>query len=460
MNVHSTGLRPAVRWSYAATGVAATLLMVPLAVYLPKFYTDAVGVPVAWVGTILMVGRVVDAVTDPAMGLLSDRTRTRWGRRRPYVALGSIPLAICFAFLLMPPRQMGTVVATVWFVVAALAFQLLWTVVMIPYEALGVEVSVTYDERTRLMGARDGLALLGVLAAVATPPLVGWIGGEGTTEHTRFFWYALLWSPPMVVCCWLVSVIARERTQAPAAPHLIRPGTVHELRRNKPFRVMLAAYTLAGISAIIQASLLLYFVPYVLGSERAEQFLLLYIVSGLVCVPVWLWIAGRGVEKRTLWITGMAIAGGAHLLVFFLPPGAELAYAILVVLSGLPFSILIIMPAAMQADVIDYGEKLAGVRQEGLYIGVWSVVRKLAAATGLGVSLWVLGAVGYEPDVVQTPLVIDTLRVVYALVPSVFYLFSILILTRYPITRAWHDELLASVRGAGSGDSVQEGDQV
>ena len=261
-------------------------------------------------------------------------------------------------------------------------------------------------------------------------------------ERTKFFVFAAIWCPIIVGTLLWCAFEARERPESVRCKDA--PRNVTELMQNRPFLIMLAAYTLAGISSIIQASLILYFVPYVLQSDNAEMFLLVYILSGLVCLPLWLG-AARRFEKKTVLIAAMLTMTLAHVIVFFLPAGAETAYFPLIVMSGSPLGVMIAIPASMQGDVIDYGATISGQRQEGLYIGVWSIIRKVAAAIGLSGALWALGYAGYQPNVAQSPTVVVTLRVLYALVPSAFSLAACVVLMWYPITRAAHAKIMESL---------------
>ncbi|RPJ72123.1 MAG: MFS transporter, partial [Desulfobacteraceae bacterium] len=157
--------------AYAAPAFALAVVGIPVYVYLPKFYTDVVGVNIAALGTILASVRVFDALTDPAMGYLSDRTETRFGRRRPYIAAGALFVAL-FIYLLFTPPQGSPLFETLWFGVCIYALFLFWTVVTVPYESLGPEITFDYNERNTLFGLRDGLLIAGTLAAAASPAAV------------------------------------------------------------------------------------------------------------------------------------------------------------------------------------------------------------------------------------------------------------------------------------------------
>jgi GPH family glycoside/pentoside/hexuronide:cation symporter len=152
----------------------------------------------------------------------------------------------------------------------------------------------------------------------------------------------------------------------------------------------------------------------------------------------------------------MAINTGAFMGVFFLGPGDAPIYGVLVFLSGIGFGATIAIPSAMQADVIDYDELLSGKRREGLYVGVWSVTKKLAAALGVGAALTILGQVGYVPNTDQTQQVQFALRVLYALVPSLCNMAAFFIALSYPITRGVHREILAAIAERRAGRTVRD----
>jgi len=162
--------------AYAMPAFFLAVVGIPVYVYIPKFYTDVVGVNIAALGYILFSVRIFDAVTDPALGYLSDRTRTRMGRRRPYIAVGSIFVALTMFMLFAPPRLSANL-ETIWFAASIYALFLCWTAVVVPYESLGPEITFDYDERTGLFGMRDGFLIAGTLAAASSPAIVQWLLG-------------------------------------------------------------------------------------------------------------------------------------------------------------------------------------------------------------------------------------------------------------------------------------------
>lgn len=440
------------RMAYAAPAFALAVVGIPVYVYLPKFYTDVVGVGIGTIGSLLLAVRIFDAVTDPLIGAFSDATRTRFGRRRPWMAGATPPLALAILLLFIPPET-GPPWAAVWFGGSVFALFLFWTAVTVPYESLGPEITFDYDARTALMAWRDGALLAGTLVAASSPAAVAWTFGltdDAAGERAKFLRVALLYAPLLLLACaWCVMAVP-ERSLAS------RPGSaspwpqLRTLLRNRPFGILLSSYTVSAFGSNLPATLILYYVEYVLESKRADLFLLLYFVTGIALLPAWVGLAHR-LGKKPAWLTAMAVNTCAFLGVFFLGPGDEGAYAVLVVLSGLGLGGTLAIPSSMQADVIDYDELITGRRREGQYIGVWSIARKLAAALGVGAALAVLGAAGYEPNVEQTPGVRLTLRILYALVPCLCNLIAIGLALAYPIDRVRHQRIREAVMDRRAG---------
>jgi len=444
-----------IKIAYAAPAYALAVVGIPVYVYLPKFYTDVVGINVVLLGYILFSVRIFDAVTDPVIGYLSDRTKTRFGRRRPYIAIGSIFIAATMVMLFNPPRA-TPMVETVWFGISIYLLFLFWTVVTVPYESLGPEITFDYHERTSLFGIRDGFLIAGTLAAASAPALVQWLfglAGDAQGERSKFFWISIMYAPLLIGTAWWCVSMIKEVVQD-ARPHVngIFAG-LRQVTRNRPFLILLAAYTISAIGNNLPATLILFYVQYVLQSDLADFFLLLYFVTGIIFLPGWIYVAQR-TGKKAAWLTSMAINSGAFVGVFFLGPGDAVIYGVLVFLSGIGFGATLAIPSAIQADVIDYDELLTGERREGQYIGLWSISKKLAAAVGIGAGLSILGMAGYTPNVEQTQQVQLVLRTMYALVPSVCNLLGLIIALAYPIDDKIHQGIRQAIVRRRSGETV------
>ncbi len=434
------------KFAYAAPAFALAVVGIPVYVYIPKFYTDVVGINISVLGYLMFSVRIFDAVTDPAIGYLSDRSKARFGRRRPYIAAGSIFVAAAM-FLLFNPPAVSETMETVWFGVTIYMLFLFWTIVAVPFESLGPEITFDYHERTSLFGLRDGFLIAGTLAAASSPALVGWLfnlPADADGERAKFFWIAVIYAPLLIGTCWWCVLAIRERRPAVKSQAKGLWRGLRQVSHNRPFVILLIAYTVSAIGNNLPATLILFYVEYVLESPMADFFLMLYFVTGIIFLPVWI-VISRRTGKKAAWLASMAINTGAFVGVFFLGPGDAAIYGILVFLSGIGFGATLAIPSAIQADVIDYDELLTGERREGQYIGLWSISKKFAAAVGIGAGLSILGVVGYTPNVQQSAEVQMTLRVLYALVPSLCNIIAIAIACAYPISSRIHAEIRKAI---------------
>lgn len=456
MNKISTnGVTTTQKLAYALPAFALAVVGIPVYVYIPKFYSDVVGINIAVMGYIMFSVRLFDALTDPAIGYLSDRTRSRYGRRIPYIAAGSIFIAAAMFLLFVPPES-TRLIETIWFGVSIYLLFLFWTAVVVPFESLGPEITFDYNERTSLFGLRDGFLIAGTLAAASSPAAVGWLFNlppDADGERTKFFWIAVIYAPLLIGTCWWCAVSIREKQKDVAVQKTKFGQNLRQVAHNRPFIILLIAYTVSAIGNNLPATLILFYVEYVLESQLADFFLMLYFVTGIIFLPAWIF-AARRTGKKAAWLASMAVNTGAFIGVFFLGPGDEAIYGILVFLSGIGFGATLAIPSAIQADVIDYDELLTGERREGQYIGLWSISKKLAAAVGIGAGLSILGMAGYTPNAEQPAEVLMTLRVLYALVPSICNVVAIAIAIAYPISGQVHGEIRRAIARRQAGLQV------
>jgi GPH family glycoside/pentoside/hexuronide:cation symporter len=442
--------------TYSLPAFSLAVVGIPVYVYLPKFYTDVVGIDIVGLGYILLTVRVFDALTDPAIGYISDRTHTRYGRRRPYIALGAVCVALTMIFLFNPPAA-SPAFEMVWFTVFIYALFLFWTLVVVPYESLGPEITFDYNDRTSLFAMRDGFLIAGTLAAASSPALIQWLfslSNDASGERVKFFWISVLYAPLIVATCWWCVLTIKELPQRKKETHVNLLKGLRQVTRNRPFLILLVAYTISAVGNNLPATLILYYVQYVLQSDLADLFLLIYFASGILFLPGWIQVSRR-TGKKFAWLASMAINTGAFIGVFFLGPGDVFIYGILVFISGIGFGATLAIPSAIQADVIDYDELMSGERREGQYIGLWSIAKKMAAAVGVGIGLSVLGLAGYTPNVEQSEQVRLTLRTLYALVPSVCNIIAFGIALSYPISSRIHRDIRTAISLRRNGQSVQ-----
>jgi GPH family glycoside/pentoside/hexuronide:cation symporter len=455
-----------VRLAYAAPSLAQALLGVPIFVYLPKFYTDSIGVPLGAMGTIFLVGRVLDALTDPFVGAWSDRLRGPQGRRRPFMRWGALPLALA-AWALYAPPALSPQGSTAWFAAFFFVMFLGLSVVFVPYKALGPELTSDYDERTSVFAIREGMLMLGTLVAAASPALLTWALGLTSGEadqRTLFSTYAALAAPTMLLAAWLCVWKVKERPPGPTpAERFELWASVRQACKNRPFVALLAAYAAMALGSNIPAVLLPYYTTYVLGHDLSSALLGGYFLVGTLALPFWVKMA-RKIGKKAAWLWAMV----ANVLPFaptlFLGAGDATLFSALVLAAGFGGVAVLALPTSLQADAIDYDELRTGQRREGLFVGLWSIVEKSAYALGVGLALPILDAVGYVPNQAQSPEVLTALRVLYVGVPCLCTLTAIALGLLYPITRARHqairDGLHAKAQGLPFEDPLHPGQAV
>jgi glycoside/pentoside/hexuronide:cation symporter, GPH family len=264
------------------------------------------------------------------------------------------------------------------------------------------------------------------------------------TENDQFSVMAYVYAPLIMLSSLVCILKVRERIQSPVVDHDTLFQGISDVLKNRPFLILLAGYTIAAFGSNLPATLILYYVEYVLQAENAQGFLLVYFLTGIVFLPFWIAISKR-TGKKNAWLVSMVINTGAFAGVFFLGPGDALVYGILVFISGIGFGAGLALPSSIQADVIDYDELITGQRHEGKYIGLWSIAKKFSAALGIGIGLLLLGNAGYRPNIVQDKDTVEMLKILYALVPCLCNAVSILIIWFYPITQKDHAKILKTI---------------
>jgi GPH family glycoside/pentoside/hexuronide:cation symporter len=430
--------------AYGAPGLVLAALALTFYVFLPKYYADVVGINLTVLGAVVLLSRLWDAVIDPAIGALSDRTTSRWGRRRPWMAAGSLPLAATFMLLVVIPHIDDPLAEGVYLGALTFLFFLFWTMVTVPYEALGAELSFDYDERTRLLGVREAGVLAGTLLAALIPIAMG-IGSDLSSdlggERQRYLQLGAIYAVLVMLLVGVCVVRVPERRWADSQRPKAFLRNIRSIFENRPFRILLSAYAVSALGVSVAATIILFYTEYVLGSTSGPLFLATYLGIGTATVPVWVYLARR-LDKRRAWMLALAINTGAFVWAMPLGRGDGSWFAAIVVLSALGVGGVMSLPPSMQADAIDYDEWTSGRRREGEYIGFWSIVKKLAAALSAGLAFPILDLSGYAPGVEQqSPGAVWALRLLYVGTPSVCNVIAMVLAWRYPIGRRLHEQI-------------------
>ncbi len=431
---------------YGAPGFASAALQIPILVLLPKFYSDVVLVPLAYIAAGIALARAFDALTDTFMGFLSDRTRTRWGRRRPWMAVGAPLCAIAIVALFMPPESLAPRDAAIWFTVTFMLYFLFHTVYLIPHAALGPELTLDYHERSSLFAWREGFTMLGLFGILAVLAVLEELGFG---ERLRLGIVSVAFGTLLVLTFGLLVLRLRERPDFMAREsNAVVPG-VRRALGNRPFRILLAVYVIASIPAALPATLMPYYSEYVIQADQPGSwtniYLGTYIGMGIAFLPVWVWAARRW-GKRPVWLASfwIGITGGP--LVSLLGPGDVWSFLFLIAYLGSGFGAGQFLNPAIQADVIDYDELHTGKRREAQYTSFWAMSAKFVAVPSAALPLAVLGALGYVPNQPQSPEVKFAIASLIGFVPAIFSVIAFFVALRFPITESSHRAIL---EGAG-----------
>jgi Na+/melibiose symporter-like transporter len=413
---------------YGLLGVPLAVLGLPLYVYLPTFFAEDVGIAIGTVGAVLLLARLIDMATDPLVGMASDYLPTRWGRRYPWLLLGAPLLMIGSWRLFVPADDADALYLLVWSLVTYLG----WTLVILPYTALGAEISDDYHQRSRITISREAFVIVGTLLAVGIPGVLEWRGVERSTalEVLAVFLLVMI---PLAVAVLLLAI--REPAQRSETIRLKDGWRI--LKDNRPFRRLLSAYLLNGLANGLPASLFLLFVTHVLDrQEWTGIYLAAYFLSGVLSMPLWLWLARRFGKHRT-WVASMLWASLVFAWVPFLGAGDVWFFMAICLLSGASLGVDQALPASIQADVVDEDTASGGGGRAGLYFGLWSMATKLSLALAVGIAFPLLSLAGFDPQVGRNDdAVLLVLALMYGGLPVLFKLASMRLVWNFPLDEA------------------------
>jgi len=422
--------------AYAAPALPGAMLLLPVYVHLPVLYADRLGLGLSLVGTLLLVARLWDVVTDPLVGVLCDRGGgMRFGRRKIWLLAG-LPLAMMgTGFLFLPPDGAGALYLLGWTMLLYLGA----TMIQIPYLAWGAELSGSYHERTRISGWREGFTVLGTMVAAALPAA---LGGD-IRDGIGLLGMVIMLLLPL---CLLIALWRVPEPQLRGATASFSIAGLRIAWRNGPFRRLLLAWLLNGVANGLPATLILFYVTHVLQApDLGGVVLLLYFGAGIAAVPIWLGLARR-YGKHRVWIGAMLWTCAVFATVPLLGVGQTTAFLIVSVLTGICLGADLALPPAMQADVIDLDTARTRQQRAGFFFALWGMATKLALAAAVGIAYPLLDLAGFDPAAAQNERgALFALAALYAWAPVAFKLAAIAAMWRYPITAARQERLQARI---------------
>jgi GPH family glycoside/pentoside/hexuronide:cation symporter len=416
--------------------------------FLNAFLLDVAGLRPAAVGTIFLIVKIWDAVNDPIVGMLTDRTTTRWGRRRPWLLFAAIPFGVFFfmQWIVPPFSDSGKFF---YYLVIAFFLDAAFTAVNVPYAALTPELTHDYDERTSLSSYRFSFSILGgVFAAFLHTQIVGMF----PNVQTGYLVSAAIWTFFIIVPNFVTFAFTRETHFKEKRPE--GPGFIEGLKiafANKAFVCVTVIYLLSWLSIqFVQTNLLLY-VKYWMGAESSFGTIVLAVqVSAFLFLLLWTQVSKRIGKKNTYYI-GMAFWVLVEIALFFVQPGQITLLFVLAILAGAGVSIGYLIPWSMLPDVVELDELQTGQRREGIFYGFFVFLQKLGISLGLAISNFILEATGYVnqtpggPVPAQPAGVLMALRSFVSLAPALVLLISFWVVYQYPISRESHAKMRAEL---------------
>jgi GPH family glycoside/pentoside/hexuronide:cation symporter len=419
---------------------------IPLAIvmfYQLYFLTDVAGLRPDLAAWAVGIGRVWDAVNDPLFGLISDRIRSRWGRRRVLLLFGAVPLGVSFIMMwLVPPW--GPIALTAYYAVAFVLFDTIFTAVHVGYNALTPEMTPDYDERSSLNGYRMVFSISGTLGAIILATVLSW-----TIDNPQLL-FAVVGTAlglASIIPPFIVFGVTHERPSEEQPQPLPVREALRATMTNRPFWLVMGLYLLSWTTASVLAANLVYFATYYLGvPEQANYFVLVAQGSAILFIPLWVWVARR-LDKRRAFILGTASWIIVLLGIFALRPDQVTLAYVLAALAGSGIATAYVIPWSMVPDIIEVDEVSTGQRREGSYYAFASFFQKLAT----GAALWAMGQAlaltGYvtpspgAPPPQQPSAAVQAIRLFMGPIPVLLLLVSILFAWGYPITRERHRAL-------------------
>jgi GPH family glycoside/pentoside/hexuronide:cation symporter len=447
-------LRTIVLYGLPAAPVYFTFMLT--AVYLLKYTTDVLLVAPGVMGVLYGLSRIWDAVSDPIAGYLSDRTRSRLGRRRSWLLASALPIALGFAMMWSPPDALSGAGLAAWLGLGVFVYFTGTTCFSIPHESLGAELSLDHHDRTRVFGIKTAVGQTGTVLALGGMYLI--ITAQQPRAAARGLVLVMALAIPALMVLAVSRLRERPEYQGRGATHLRH--AFRDVLANPHAARLLLVFFVENFGTANLALLAPFVMQYVLDMERlTPAFIAVYFVPALLFIPVWIALSRR-VGKKRLWLFSLSTMAVAFAGLFFVQPGDVALICVLGFVAGVGGGCGQVVGPSIQADVIDYDELHTGQRKEGAYFAVWNFMRKSAYGVAAMLAGALLSAVGFEANAAQSEETRLGMRLLFSLVPAACFLGATLAFTRFRLDEAEHDEIrrqldaraLARARAAAGGE--------
>lgn len=413
----------------------------PIAVYLPRFYSEGLGLSLITVGTIFTIARIWDVITDPIMGTLIDRFDSRWGRRRHWIAL-SIPLLIVSVWMVFLPDPEAVTGAYLlfWLILLYVGY----TMLAISHQSWGAELSRTYDDRSRLFGWREIFVIAGMTIVLAIPAAMELTGhSDQETKVGSMGWFCLILFPLLAIPTLLWVPDSHEK------PNISIPWreALRLIVSNALMWRLLLADLAAGFGIGVSGALYIFVAAtYFKLPEHASIALLFYFLAGFIAMPMWLKLAYKVGKDNAMKISLVYMSVINLALIPLAEEGNVAVLWSFTILYGAAFGAPPTLIRSMMADITDDDELRSGQAKPGLFFALLTTTNKLGAAFAVGISFWTLElAFQFVPGSDNTPEALEGLLITYCVGTALGLFIAFLPLIKYPLTRQAHDKIRAAL---------------
>jgi GPH family glycoside/pentoside/hexuronide:cation symporter len=444
MNETQTRLTTKQKLGFGICDLGGNMFFTLMSFWVLRYLTDTVGLAAVWAGAVFMISRYWDAISDPLMGFISDRTLSRWGRRRVYLLFGALPLCFAMWFFFTAPSYLSSNLHIIWALVALILLNTASTVVNVPYGALTPELTSDYNEQSSLNGYRFGCAVFGTLiGAGAVQPLVQLFSAPAASNpltDARGFSFMGLFLGAIMMLVTLITFFGtkekkRNKEDLPTGSFL----SAFSVFKNRPFRFLLITYALHITGITFLTSILVYYTESILHRpDITTPAMLLLLLTAMVFIPVSVLVSKKIGKRRTYQICFL-ILSSVCAIIFFLGHVLPLNFFLaLMVYAGIGVGFSYVAPFAMIPDTIEYEAAKTGELKEGAYYGMWTFISKLGIGlanffTGLILSMG--GYISQAGALAQPGSVSTAIRIIIGPIPTVILLAAFVVIGCYPLDR-------------------------
>ena len=433
-------------WLYAFSGFGINIFFGMPMMFMLIYFTDVFGISAAAVGTLFLISRIWDAVNDPMMGGFVDKTKTRWGKCRPYLIFGPLVLGVAFYLLFSGPQGLSGTQKLVYAYITYIFYGMAYTLVDIPGHALISRITNNSIEKTKVMTLRRVIANFGMLiGAAAVVPLVGVLGkGDQAKGYSlTALVFVVIAGLPII----LSGLTAKERVEsAPSSGNFQFKNIFSILKSNKPLMIIVSVYIVNQIAMSIKTAAVAYYFTYNIGKVEmiavVSGISLIFTILGTGLIP----LISRKIGKKNGVIAAMVIIGLTSLGLFFTPYSNTTLVMVWFVFNSLAAGIGLGLPFIIAIDSVEYGEWKTGKRTEGLVFSMLTFGTKLASAIGGATLGYILTFTGYSANTLQTPMALQGILISMAIIPIVVSIIGIILMRFYNISESQMSEIMEELK--------------